>query len=384
MQDRHPGDNSSGAGILDGESGHASAPLPFFAIYAVVAVGFWFAFKGGLYTLVAPLAMTFVAVPLFDVLLGVDTRNPPPSGPGGWATLMFRFATWLALPVQGLILCWALRRATASAAPPLEMAGLVLAVGINGGVLGITVAHELIHRSSRADRLVGGALLVAVCYLHWAIEHVAGHHRRVATPEDPATARYGESLPAFMIRSAGFGFASAWRIEAARNTRRGVHSPFRNRVLLCVMASGALLVALTVAFGPRAIWFFLGQSVVAVAFLETINYIEHYGLERKAVAPGVYERVGPLHSWNTAHRLTNALLFNLQRHSDHHIWPARPYYMLRHRAESPQLPTGYAGMALLAMCPPLWRRVMHPRLAALRAQRLAHPAGEAPAAPPLS
>ena len=120
--------------------------------------------------------------------------------------------------------------------------------------------------------------------------------------------------------------------------------------------------------GIGALLFFLAQSAVAIAFLETINYIEHYGLERRLVRPGVYERVTPLHSWNAAHRLTNALLFNLQRHSDHHVWPARPYYKLRNHPDSPQLPTGYAGMALLAMFPPLWRRVMNPRVQAHRAR----------------
>ena len=126
--------------------------------------------------------------------------------------------------------------------------------------------------------------------------------------------------------------------------------------------------ALGIIFGAGALLFFFAQSAVAIAFLETINYIEHYGLERRLVRDGVYERVTPFHSWNAAHRLTNALLFNLQRHSDHHVWPARPYYMLRHHPESPQLPTGYAGMALLAMVPPLWRRVMNPRVRAHRAR----------------
>ena len=248
------------------------------------------------------------------------------------------------------------------------MVGWTVAVGIVGGVLGITVAHELVHRSSALDRRFGGILLLMVSYLHWAIEHVAGHHRRVATREDPATARLDEPLLAFMGRSIGLGFLSAWKIESARNARRGVRSPLRNRVILCVLASCALAAALGITFGVGALLFFFAQSAVAIAFLETINYIEHYGLERRLVRDGVYERVTPFHSWNAAHRLTNALLFNLQRHSDHHVWPARPYYMLRHHPESPQLPTGYAGMALLAMVPPLWRRVMNPRVQAHRAR----------------
>jgi len=344
---------------------HARGALPFFLIYLVSAIGFGLARRGGYYTFVAPLAMTFVAVPLFDALIGLDTRNPSDTAPDRWAAVLFRLATWVAVPSQAVLLGWGLWFVTRPHTSALELVGALLAVGITGGVNGITVAHELVHRSSRLDRVLGNILLALVSYLHWAIEHVAGHHRRVATPEDPATARFGETLAAFMVRSVVRGFQSAWQIEAARNARRGVHGPWRNRVLHGVAVSCGLTAVIGVVGGPRAAAFFLGQSVVAIAFLETVNYIEHYGLRRRLVGPGVYERVTPLHSWNSAHWLTNALLFNLQRHSDHHVWPARPYHKLRHRPESPQLPTGYAGMALLAMVPPLWRRVMHPRLAAL-------------------
>jgi alkane 1-monooxygenase len=345
-----------------------ASPLPFFSIYAVSAVGFWIALRGGPYVLAAPLLMTFVAVPLFDVLMGVNTRNPPESAPGPCAAVLFRLATWLAVPAQASLLLWGAWLTTNASASAIELAGAAVAVGVTGGVIGITVAHELVHRASRLDRALGGVLLATVFYLHWGIEHVAGHHRRVATREDPATARLGESLPAFMIRSIGRGFASAWQIEAGRNMRRGLRTPLANGVFWCVLASCAVTAAFGIALGPGAALFFLAQSAVAITFLETINYIEHYGLERRLVRPGVYERVTSLHSWNAAHRLTNALLFNLQRHSDHHVWPTRPYYKLRHHPESPQLPTGYAGMALLAMFPPLWRRIMDPRVAAHRAR----------------
>lgn len=355
----------------------ARSALPFFAVYGVTAISLWFVQLGGWYTLVTPLAMTFVAVPAFDVLLGVEARNPPGNlAPNKLALFLFRLATWIAVPAQAGLLLWGIGFVTRASVSATELAGITMAIGITGGVIGITVAHELVHRRSRLDVTFGGILLTMVSYLHWAIEHVAGHHRHVATPLDPATARRGESLVPFIGRSVLGGFISAWKIESARNARRGVDSPLRNRVLWCVLASVALAATLGLAFGPRAVWFFLGQSAVAVGFLETINYIEHYGLERRQVAPGTYERVTPLHSWNSAHRLTNLLLFNLQRHSDHHVWPARAYYSLRHHPESPQLPLGYAGMALLAMVPPLWRRVMHPRLDAFAA-RLSRP--DAPA-----
>ena len=367
----------------DTDGGHARSALPFFLIYLVSGLGFALALRGGYYTFVAPLAMTFVAVPLFDALIGRDTRNPSDASPGRLARALFRLATWIAVPSQAALLAWGLWFATRPEALPVEIVGALLAVGITGGVIGITVAHELVHRSSRLDRALGAVLLAMVSYLHWAIEHVAGHHRRVATPDDPATARFGEILPAFMVRSVVRGFQSAWQIEAARNARRGLRAPWRNGVLQGVVVSGALAAAIGLLAGPRAMAFFLGQSAVAIGFLETVNYIEHYGLRRRLISPGVYERVTTHHSWNSAHWLTNALLFNLQRHSDHHVWPARPYHKLRHRPESPQLPTGYAGMALLAMVPPLWRRVMHPRLAALGPPE-DRPAREDDRAPPAS
>jgi alkane 1-monooxygenase len=353
-------------------------PLSFFLIYLLTGLALWLVSRGGIYAVAVPIGLTFVAVPLLDVVIGVDTRNSPEAPPSAFQTALFRLATWLAVPLQGALLIRGAAIVTTPATSLVELIGVVLAVGITGGVIGITVAHELVHRASRLDRALGKLLLVMVSYFHWATEHVAGHHRWVATPEDPATARLGEALPVFLLRSVAQTFASSWRIEATRNARRGVQSPLRNPALIGVLASCGLAGAMYVGFGSQAVWFFFAQSAVAIAFLETINYIEHYGLERRQIRPGVYERVTPLHSWNASHWLTNALLFNLQRHSDHHAFAARPYYQLRHHPGAPQLPTGYAGMALLAMVPPLWRRVMDPRVAAHRARL----ASEAPVAGP--
>jgi alkane 1-monooxygenase len=343
-------------------------PLSFFLIYLVISFGLWLAAKGGLYTLLGPLAMTFVAVPLLDWVIGVDPRNASDSPPGWLSQTTFRIATWLAVPMQITVLLWGAATVTNPSASVIETLGATIAAGVSGGVIGINVAHELIHRPRRVDRALGKVLRWMACYGHWATEHVAGHHHRVATPGDPATARLGESLPAFLIRSVVGGFRSAWRIEARRKARRGVHSPLRNPVLMGLLVSCGIAALLGIVFGAHALSFFFAQSAIAIGFLETVNYVEHYGLERREVRPGVYERVTPVHSWNASERLTNLLLFNLQRHSDHHAWPARPYYKLRHHPEAPQLPTGYAGMALLAMVPPLWRRVMDPRVAAHRAR----------------
>jgi alkane 1-monooxygenase len=349
-------------------AGHGQGPLPFFLIYLLVGLGLWLASMGGIYLLLVPIGLTFVAIPVLDLVIGVDAKNPPEAPPSAFRTALFRLAAWLAVPVQGAVLLWGAAIVTKPNASVIELVGAVVATGITGGVIGITVAHELVHRASPLDRALGKLLLVMVSYFHWATEHVAGHHRRVATPEDPATARLGEPLPAFIVRSVAQTFVSSWRIETARNVRRDVQSPLRNPVVWGALASCGLAAALSVSFGWQALWFFFAQSALAIAFLETINYIEHYGLERQKLRPGVYERVTPAHSWNSSEWLTNVLLFNLQRHSDHHAFAARPYYKLRHHPEAPQLPTGYAGMALLAMVPPLWRRVMDPRVAAHRAR----------------
>jgi alkane 1-monooxygenase len=363
--------------MLSAEVGMKRSPLPFFLIYLVAGSAFLVGLKGGWYTLLAPLVTTFVLVPIFDVAIGVDRRNPTEAEPGLVARAAFRLAIWLVLPAQVAFVLWAASVVVKPSAGWVEKIGAVVSAGVEGGVIGITAAHELIHRQSRVERALGALILSTVSYLHWMIEHVAGHHRRVATPDDPATARLGEPLPVFVVRSMVGGYRSAWAIESVRLQRSGRRWPLRNRVLWCSVAPIAIGAALARAFGPGAALFFFAQSLVAIVLLETVNYIEHYGLERRLLRPGLYERVTPLHSWNASHRLTNYLLFNLQRHSDHHVWPHRSYRRLRQWEASPQLPLGYAGMALLAVVPPLWRRVMDPRVAAHRT-RLAATRPEAP------
>jgi alkane 1-monooxygenase len=351
------------------ETARLTAVLRFFLIYLVTGSAFVVGLKGGWFTFFAPLGMTFVLVPIVDVLMGLNPRDAPEETPRLAVRVVLRLATGLAIPAQVGVMLWGAWVVARSGAGPVEFAGVILSAGIMGGVVGITVAHELMHRSNNFDRVLAGILLTTVSYLHWMVEHIAGHHRRVATHQDPATARLGEPLPRFLVRSIVGTYRSAWAIEVARLKRpeRRLLPVLRNRVLWYSLAPAGVAVVLGAVLGPLAVVYFVGQSLVAISFLEIINYIEHYGLERRQIRPGVYERVTPLHSWNASHRFTNALLFNLQRHSDHHVWPQRPYHTLRHHTESPQLPLGYAGMALVALWPPLWRRVMDPRVAAHRA-----------------
>ncbi|MBL8381950.1 MAG: alkane 1-monooxygenase [Burkholderiales bacterium] len=245
---------------------------------------------------------------------------------------------------------------------------LGIAVGFVTGSFGITIAHELGHRPSRVDRALAQGLLMTVCYGHFYVEHNRGHHARVATPADPATARLGESFYRFLPRTVFGGIAHAWRLEALRLRAQGrwVLSP-ANRNLVYLAAQAGLCALAFAAAGMPGLLFFLVQAGVAVLLLELVNYVEHYGLVRQRAADGRYETVKPHHSWNADTWFGNALLINLQRHSDHHADSSRPYEALRSIATAPQLPTGYAGMILLALLPPLWFRVMDRRVAAARA-----------------
>ena len=234
-----------------------------------------------------------------------------------------------------------------------------VAAGWITGSLGITYAHELGHRRSRLDRLIAWLLMGSVLYAHFMVEHYRGHHPRAATRDDPATARRGESLWRFLPRTLAGSWRRAWALEAAglaRHRRSWWGSP----LAWAVAAQAAGLLALGVFAGGLAVVFWVTQAAMAVLLLETVNYVEHYGLQRRIEA-GRAEPFGVGHAWNADAAVTNALLANLQRHSDHHVHPWKPYETLD-ALPGPQLPTGYAGCVLLAAVPPAWFAVMHPRL----------------------
>ncbi len=311
----------------------------------------------------------FVVLPILDVLLGAD--------PAVVLARQDRSRAWRAY-FDGILYLWVLMEAAtlmwaASVYPRvtdlLGQVGFVLSLGTITGGIGIVVAHELGHRRGAFDRGLGWLLLVAVCYSHWSIEHNQGHHLRVATAEDPASARAGESFWHFLPRTLGGTLAGAWSLERARRASRGRPTlGVGNRVLRGALASVMLGALVGGLWGPSALVLFLGQAVVAVFLLEAVNYLEHYGLSRRRRADAGYEPVRVGHSWNVNRRLSNWFTFNLQRHSHHHLRVAREYPQLEHCAEAPQLPAGYAGMILVALVPPLWRRLIDPRLMAWQAR----------------
>jgi alkane 1-monooxygenase len=235
-------------------------------------------------------------------------------------------------------------------------------MGVVNGI-GINTAHELGHKRDSLERWLSRIALAPTGYGHFFIEHNRGHHVRVATPEDPASSRLGESFWAFLPRTVIGSLRSAWGIEAARLDRMGrSHWTLRNDILGAWAMTVALFAGLTIVFGPVVLPYLLLQAVLGFSLLEVVNYLEHYGLLRQKKEDGRYERCRAEHSWNSNNVASNVLLYHLQRHSDHHANPTRRYQALRHVDEAPQLPTGYAGMIVLAWIPPVWRRVMDHRL----------------------
>ncbi|WP_327731269.1 alkane 1-monooxygenase [Streptomyces sp. NBC_00487] len=309
--------------------------------------------------------VVFGVIPLVDLLVGKDSDNPPDSVLA-WleSDRYYRWCTYLFLPLQyaGLVLaCWLWTSGGLSAT---DKAGLTVTVGVVAG-FGINTAHELGHKKDALERLLARIALAQTCYGHFYIEHNRGHHVRVATPEDPASSRLGQSFWQFLPRSVYGSARSGWHLETQRLGRlgKGPWNP-HNDVLSAWAMSAVLFAALTVVFGPDVLPYLAVQAVIGFCLLEVVNYLEHYGLLRQKTSSGRYERCSPQHSWNSDDVASNIFLYHLQRHSDHHANPTRRYQALRHFEESPQLPTGYAGMIVLAVVPPLWRRVMDPRLLA--------------------
>ena len=336
-----------------------------YIVPASVVVGL---IAGGWYTFTT-LVLLLVIDPLIDALLGDDLRNPRSEEIAELErNRSWDWPLWLAVPTQLAVIglgLWAIGNLDVS---PLEQIGLTVSVGLSSGSLGITVAHELMHRTNWKDRLLSTILMTSTSYPHFSIEHVHGHHRNVGLHQDPATARKGEGYYAFLRRVLVESLASAWQIECTRLERRGkMPKSLANRMVLYGLALTLVYVTILIVFGWGGVLFFAAQSFVAVAELEMINYIEHYGLVRRR-DEGALEPMAARHAWDTNSALTNWHLFQLGRHADHHLHAGRRYQLLESLEKSPRLPGGYPVMILLALLPPLWLRVMNRRLNAIDQQ----------------
>ena len=307
----------------------------------------------------------FGIVPLLDTLIGKDGENPPESIT---ATLeqdrYYRWCVYLFLPLQFASLVWACAIWSRGALPPLDSIGLAMTLGVVGGT-GINAAHELGHKSEKLERWLSKIALAQTGYGHFYVEHNRGHHVRVATPEDPASSRLGESFWAFLPRTLAGSVASAWEIEKRRLRLKGKPTMcIQNDVINAWAMTLALYGGLAAVFGISVLPWLLVQAMVGICLLEVVNYLEHYGLARQKRPDGRYEPCAPQHSWNSNNVASNVLLYHLQRHSDHHAYPSRRYQVLRTLDDAPELPSGYGAMALIALLPSLWRRIMDPRVKA--------------------
>ena len=346
-------------------------PMGYLVVFFVPVSVILGAVLGGAWNFLTPV-LVFGLVPVLDLAFGSNTKNPTPeeeaellAAPIYKNIVLACGATQILMVAGG---AWAFTHGDWTF---LERVGFIFSMGSSSGIIGINVAHELTHRIHEKDGIehrLGKAMLATVLYMHWAIEHVMGHHKNVATFDDPATARFGENFWKFLPRTVSGGFRDAWNMEAARLARKGLPAyGFENRVIRYLLIELAVLVFTGAVFGAAGLAYFVLQAAVAIWLLEVVNYIEHYGMKRKTLPDGSFETVKPIHSWNSSNWFTNYFLFNLERHSDHHFKPNRRYQILRHYEESPQLPTGYAGMILLAVIPPVWRKYMDGRVRLHRA-----------------
>lgn len=313
-----------------------------------------------------PLVGIYALIPLLDALFPKDANNPPEAiVPQLEADPYYRVLNHLTVPMHYVVLIGSAWFVAAWQPGWVGTLGLGLLVGAIGG-FAVNIGHELGHKNNPADRLAARLALAVAGYGHFTMEHNAGHHAQVATPEDSASARFGESIYRFALREIPGGLRRGWRLEGERLARRGVSRwSWRNHILQSWALSVLLYGGLLVAFGWGILPFLLIQLAFAWWQLTSANYVEHYGLLREKGPDGRYERCRPHHSWNANHLASNLVLFQLERHSDHHAYAARRYQSLRHYEDVPQLPSGYFGMFLLAYVPPLWFRVMDPRVLAL-------------------
>ncbi len=344
--------------------------LPFWLSLTVVPLVALAALEGGWAILLPPL-WGWVVISILDQIAGLDLANADPDTPEE-RLFWYRAIVMIWPAIEAVLIFWViwqLTRGGSAALSGLEKLGVAWGLGVATGTVGINYAHELMHQKNRLERWLGDVLMTLVLYGHFRSEHLLVHHPWVGTPRDPVTARYNESFLRFFPRVLIGCLISSFRAERAMLARRGLPWWHRRNPFWRYLALQALWLALAWWIGGWAgVGLFAAQAFFAVWQLELVNYIEHYGLVRRHLGDGRYEPVRPHHSWNAAHKVSNWLLINLQRHSDHHYKPDRRFPLLQNHGPeaAPQLPAGYPVMTALAMVPPLWRRVMNPRVRAWR------------------
>lgn len=336
--------------------------LKYLTIYLLpITVAVSFTSQGVLTFL--PLVVFFLLIPLAELLLKQDARNLDEKE----RELVTKdpFYDWLLysmIPIQIAFLVWFLVTFQ-DANSTLSLVGRSISMAIMCGVIGINIGHELGHRTNRFEQFLGELLLLTSLENHFLPYHNRGHHNNVATPDDPATARKNEWLYIFWFRSHLGSYFQAWQIEFERLRIMGKSIvSFENRMIVYSLVQIGVCTLIFLILGSKALLFFLLVAAGGILLLETVNYIEHYGLLREKRENGTFDRVRRIHSWNSNHVFGRVVLFELSRHSDHHYKPDRPYQLLETHEESPIMPTGYPGMMLLALLPPLFFMVMNKKI----------------------
>ncbi|MFZ3582852.1 alkane 1-monooxygenase [Loktanella sp. DJP18] len=354
--------------------GRLSAALPFWLSLLLIPIVWVSAIWGGWALLLVPVC-TWYLFGIIDIFAGLNEANPDTATPDDqlW---WYRIITIIWAPLQVGTVFGVLYYATqTNHLDGWELVALFFGVGIVTGTVGINYAHELMHQRPKVERWMADILLAMVLYSHFRSEHLLVHHRYVGTPRDPVTARYNEGFHRFFPRVLVGCYVSAFRVEKAKLARKDrpwhdSRNPFWRYWALQL----AFLTLAAIIGGWLGVALFVWQAFIAAWHLELVNYIEHYGLTREHLGNGKYEHVKPHHSWNSAQKVSNWLLINLQRHSDHHYKPDRRFPLLPTYAadDAPQLPYGYSVMGIVAMMPPVWRRMMNPQVKKWRRQHHPH------------
>ncbi|MEZ4990606.1 MAG: alkane 1-monooxygenase [Saprospiraceae bacterium] len=316
-------------------------------------------YNGGIWSL-GSIYVGFVIIPFLELFLPGTGQNPSPQEAAIRADRrFFDLLLYLNIPILWGLIAYYFHTIDHRILSTGELIGMTLNVGLVVGTIGINVAHELGHRTRQEEQWMAQFLLLGALYMHFFIEHNRGHHKNVGTDLDPASAKAGETIYAFWWRSIRGGYRNAWKLEQERLQRAGLPVwSLHNQMLRFQLLQLGYLVTVGWLHGLAMVGFAVAIAVVGFLLLESVNYIEHYGLRRQLLPSGRYEPVEPRHSWNSNHELGRIFLYELTRHSDHHFKATRKYQVLRHFDDSPQLPTGYPGAILTALIPPLWFRMM--------------------------
>ena len=332
-------------------------------VFIVPAIIFFSINESGLWVYSA-LIFVFILIPLLEfIFVGTSENMTEIEEQLALKNKAYDYIIWSLVPIQVATLCYFLIRVSDPSLYLFEKIGMMTAMGMSCGVLGINAAHELGHRSTKHEQLMSKILLCTTLYMHFFIEHNRGHHKNVATELDPATSRLGENIYFFWFRSVKDSYLGAWQLEGERLKKEGKSFfSLDNEMLRFQFYQLAYLVSVTLIFGVPALFFAIAFAIIGFLLLESVNYIEHYGLKRKLLSNGRYEPVLPHHSWNSDHELGRIFLYELTRHSDHHYKATRKFQVLRHFEESPQLPFGYPLSMIVSLVPPLWFKVMDKRV----------------------